>query len=94
MRQYKFLIYYRYVTFTQALMRPGRLDRILYVPLPDVATRRQIFTIHLSRMPAGCTVDVDRLVSATDKYSGAEVRAKILLIVTKIVPIYIMYCLE
>lgn len=59
----------------KALMRPGRLDRILYVPLPDLPTRRQIFTIHLNRMPTGSTVDVDKLVTATDKYSGAEVSA-------------------
>lgn len=59
--------------YFQALMRPGRLDRILYVPLPDLPTRRQIFTIHLNRMPTGSTVDVDKLVTATGKYSGAEV---------------------
>lgn len=62
--------------YFQALMRPGRLDRILYVPLPDLPTRRQIFTIHLNRMPTGSTVDVDKLVTATDKYSGAEVISK------------------
>ncbi|XP_062603692.1 ATPase family gene 2 protein homolog A-like [Saccostrea cucullata] len=59
----------------KALMRPGRLDRILYVPLPDMSTRHKIFTIHLSRMPAGDTVDVDQLVKVTEKYSGAEVSA-------------------
>lgn len=62
--------------YFQALMRPGRLDRILYVPLPDLPTRRQIFTIHLNRMPTGSTVDVDKLVTATDKYSGAEVMSQ------------------
>ncbi|XP_061165110.1 ATPase family gene 2 protein homolog A-like [Saccostrea echinata] len=59
----------------KALMRPGRLDRILYVPLPDMSTRHKIFMIHLSRMPMGDTVDIDGLVKVTEKYSGAEVSA-------------------
>lgn len=35
----------------KALLRPGRLDRIVYVPLPDSDTRKEIFRIKLSRMP-------------------------------------------
>lgn len=35
----------------KALLRPGRLDRIVYVPLPDEATRREIFRIKLSKIP-------------------------------------------
>ncbi|XP_043917624.1 ATPase family protein 2 homolog isoform X3 [Protopterus annectens] len=58
-----------------ALMRPGRLDRIIYVPLPDTATRREVFNIHLRAMPINEDVSVEDLVMQTGKYSGAEVAA-------------------
>lgn len=54
-------------------MRPGRLDRIIYVPLPDVDTRREIFTIQMRKTPFAKEVVVDSLVEKTDGYSGAEV---------------------
>ncbi|XP_043917626.1 ATPase family protein 2 homolog isoform X5 [Protopterus annectens] len=59
----------------KALMRPGRLDRIIYVPLPDTATRREVFNIHLRAMPINEDVSVEDLVMQTGKYSGAEVAA-------------------
>lgn len=59
----------------KALMRPGRLDRIVYVQLPDVQTRREIFRIKLSKMPVDNDVSTDRLVEKTDGYSGAEIQA-------------------
>ncbi|XP_071087410.1 ATPase family gene 2 protein homolog A-like [Haliotis cracherodii] len=59
----------------QALLRPGRIDRILYVPLPTPDTRKEIFQLHLQRMPVDEDVNVDGLVEETDKYSGAEVSA-------------------
>lgn len=59
----------------KALMRPGRLDRIVYVRLPDVQTRREIFRIKLSKMPIDKDVSVDFLVQQTDGYSGAEIQA-------------------
>lgn len=40
----------------RALLRPGRLDRIVYVPLPDEETRREIFRIKLEKMPVGSWV--------------------------------------
>lgn len=58
----------------QALMRPGRIDRIIYVPLPDAATRREIFKIQFSTMPISEEVHLDELVEQTQKYSGAEVK--------------------
>jgi AAA family ATPase len=58
----------------QALMRPGRLDRILYVPLPDENTRKQIINIKLGKMPVEKSVDVDDIVRRTNGYSGAEVK--------------------
>lgn len=54
-------------------MRPGRLDRIIYVPLPDPQTRREIFSLQFGHMPMDQDVSLDHLVTRTDKYSGAEV---------------------
>lgn len=42
-------------------MRPGRLDRILYVGPPDFATRKDIFKIRFSKMAVEASVDVDEL---------------------------------
>lgn len=58
----------------RALIRPGRLDRIVYVPLPDAETRKEIFRIKLAKMPTE-NVDVGRLVDETENYSGAEINA-------------------
>lgn len=57
----------------QALMRPGRLDRIVFVPLPDASTRREIFSLQFRNMPVAQNVSLDDLVTRTNKYSGAEV---------------------
>jgi len=43
-----------------ALMRPGRFDRLLYVPEPDRGTRLQIFKIHTKDMPLAKDVDIER----------------------------------
>ncbi|XP_035506432.2 ATPase family protein 2 homolog isoform X2 [Scophthalmus maximus] len=59
----------------KALMRPGRLDRIVYVPLPDAPTRREIFSLQFRNMPVAQNVSPDDLVARTDKYSGAEITA-------------------
>ncbi|CAL1612798.1 unnamed protein product [Knipowitschia caucasica] len=59
----------------KALMRPGRLDRIIYVPLPDASTRREIFSLQFRHMPIAPDVSLEQLVSKTNKYSGAEITA-------------------
>ncbi|XP_018312239.1 spermatogenesis-associated protein 5 isoform X2 [Mycetomoellerius zeteki] len=60
----------------KALLRPGRLDRIIYVGLPDENTRREIFEIKLRRMNiAKEEVDIEHLVSETEGYTGAEIQA-------------------
>lgn len=59
----------------KALMRPGRIDRLIYVPLPDGATRREIFKLQFHSMPISNEVDLDELVLQTDTYSGAEIIA-------------------
>ena len=65
----------RTFSFPQALLRPGRLDRIIYVPLPDNETRQEIFDIKLRSMPIAKDVNVIDLVEVTEGYSGAEIQA-------------------
>lgn len=59
----------------KALMRPGRIDRIVYVKLPDETTRAEIFKIKFKNMPIDENVDLTTLVELTAGYSGAEVQA-------------------
>ncbi|KAI5474649.1 ribosome biogenesis factor recycling AAA family ATPase [Pseudohyphozyma bogoriensis] len=56
-----------------ALMRPGRLDRILYVAPPDLAARKEILKVNFSRMAVAEDVQVDELASITEGCSGAEI---------------------
>jgi len=58
-----------------ALLRPGRFDRILLVPVPDKVTRKQIFEVHLKGMKMAKGVDVDELVEKTEGYAGADIAA-------------------
>ncbi|XP_011049433.1 PREDICTED: spermatogenesis-associated protein 5 isoform X2 [Acromyrmex echinatior] len=60
----------------KALLRPGRLDRIIYVGLPDEKTRREIFEIKLRHMNiVKEEVNIMELVSRTKDYTGAEIQA-------------------
>ena len=59
----------------QALLRPGRLDRVVYVPLPDLETRRKVLAVHTRSIPMSSSVDLDMVAVRTDGYSGAEVAA-------------------
>ncbi|KAK8767146.1 hypothetical protein V5799_006080 [Amblyomma americanum] len=59
----------------QALMRPGRLDSIVYVPLPDFDTRKEILHLSLSKRPLADDVVLEDLACKTEGYSGAEVVA-------------------
>ena len=58
-----------------ALLRPGRFDRLLEVPLPDLEARKDIITIHLKGKPLDKDVDVDKLAEKTQGYSGADLSA-------------------
>lgn len=58
-----------------ALLRPGRLDRIIYVKLPDNNTRKEIFNIKLKNMPIDESVVINELIEKTEGYSGAEIQA-------------------
>lgn len=59
----------------KALMRPGRIDRIIYIPLPDLKTRSEIFRIQLRNTPLALGVNIDDVVTQTEGYSGAEITA-------------------
>jgi transitional endoplasmic reticulum ATPase len=59
----------------EALLRPGRFDRILEVPLPDKDARRQILNIHLRKKPLKSDVNFEELVELTDKCTGADIAA-------------------
>ncbi|QQP56174.1 Spermatogenesisassociated protein 5like [Caligus rogercresseyi] len=59
----------------KALMRPGRLDRVVFVSLPDTDTRHKIFHIHSQRIPTQENMDWDSLAQLTQGYSGAEISA-------------------
>ena len=56
-----------------ALLRPGRFDRLLFVPPPDLEARKQIFKIHTRKTPLGDDVNLDELARKTDGYTGADI---------------------
>ena len=58
-----------------ALLRPGRFDRIIEVPNPDAKGRQNIFEIHTKKKPLASDVDIVKLVELTDGFSGAEIAA-------------------
>ncbi len=59
----------------EALMRPGRLDRIIYVDVPDKETRKKIFAVHTRNMKLDPDMKVGELAEKTDGYSGADIEA-------------------
>jgi transitional endoplasmic reticulum ATPase len=60
-------------TLDPALLRPGRFDKIFYVPPPDIAARQDIFRIHLKGVPTDGAVDFGELARRADGYSGADI---------------------
>jgi 26S proteasome regulatory subunit T2 len=58
-----------------ALLRPGRIDRKIEFPLPDIKTRRRIFQIHTSRMTMSDDVNLEEFVMTKDEFSGADIKA-------------------
>jgi len=58
-----------------ALTRPGRFDRQIYVPLPDVKGRLDILKVHSRKVKLGPNVDLTRLARATPGFSGADLAA-------------------
>ncbi|MEM3269725.1 MAG: proteasome-activating nucleotidase [Saccharolobus sp.] len=57
-----------------ALLRPGRFDRIIEVPLPDFKARVEIFNIYLGRMRVSKDIDVNVLAYLSDGFSGADIK--------------------
>ena len=58
-----------------ALRRPGRFDRVLFVPPPDAGARKAILDIHLRGLPLAKGLDVGKLAKGAERYSGADLRA-------------------
>ncbi|MGB2085747.1 MAG: ATP-dependent zinc metalloprotease FtsH [Flavobacteriaceae bacterium] len=57
----------------KALMRAGRFDRQIYVDLPDVRERKEIFKVHLKPLKTTKTLDIDFLSKQTPGFSGADI---------------------
>lgn len=56
-----------------AIMRPGRLDQLIYIPLPDNKSRIEIFKAALKKSPVAADVSLEALANALEGYSGADI---------------------
>lgn len=56
----------------KALLRPGRFDRIVNVPVPDLISREEILQVHLKKVKTTSDIDVKKLARATTGYTGAD----------------------
>lgn len=56
-----------------ALLRPGRLDQLIYIPLPDESSRLQIFKACLRKSPVSNNLDLATLANRTQGFSGADI---------------------
>ncbi|MCD6383608.1 MAG: proteasome-activating nucleotidase [Thermoplasmata archaeon] len=59
----------------RAIMRPGRIDRVIWIPMPDRHAREEILKIYLKRMNLSKDVKLEILAEMTDGLSGAEIKA-------------------
>ncbi|MGA2875224.1 MAG: CDC48 family AAA ATPase [Nitrososphaerales archaeon] len=59
----------------QALLRPGRFDKLMYVSVPDLEARKEIFRIHLNGRPLSKDISAEDLAKKTEGYSGADIQA-------------------
>ena len=57
----------------EALIRPGRLDQLIYIPLPDEASRINIIKAVLRKSPIAPNVDMKTLANLTQNFSGADI---------------------
>ena len=57
-----------------SIMRPGRFDKIIYMPLPDKSGREKIFRMYLKSLPVDKNVDYSKLASMTERFSGADIK--------------------
>lgn len=58
-----------------ALLRPGRFDRHVKIPLPDKGGRKEIFNIHLKPLGVKKDLDVEHLATITENFTGADIKA-------------------
>ena len=58
-----------------SLLRPGRFDRLLLIPAPDLKARIEIFKIHTRNMPLAEDVSIEELARETENFSGADIEA-------------------
>jgi len=58
-----------------ALMRPGRFDRIVYVPVPESEGRLKILEIHTKNMPLEKSIDLKKISEETEGYTGADIES-------------------
>ncbi len=58
-----------------ALLRPGRFDKLLYIPPPNKEARMMIFAVHLRNLPTSLDIDLEKLAEITEGYSGADIAA-------------------
>ena len=65
----------RFDMLDRAILRPGRFDRIINVPAPDRDGREEILAIHTKTMPLGEDVDLGKIASDTEEYTGADIAA-------------------
>lgn len=57
----------------KALLRPGRFDRQIYVDLPELTDRMEIFNVHLRNIKCNSKLDVEQLARQTQGFSGADI---------------------
>jgi SpoVK/Ycf46/Vps4 family AAA+-type ATPase len=55
-----------------ALLRPGRFDKVIYVPPPDVEERVEILKVHLANRPLGSNIDLKTIAGMCERFSGAD----------------------
>jgi transitional endoplasmic reticulum ATPase len=58
-----------------ALLRPGRLERVIEVPMPDRAARREILKVHAAGKPLAADVDLDAVADRLEGYTGSDIEA-------------------
>lgn len=77
-RNVKFVFFFTVSTFflvdiiDPAILRPGRLDQLIYIPLPDEKSREAIFRANLRKSPVARDVDMNYIAKVTHGFSGAD----------------------
>jgi transitional endoplasmic reticulum ATPase len=57
-----------------AILRPGRFDRLIYIPLPDEASRQSQWMMHLAGKPGAESLDYEKITAASAGYTCAEIQ--------------------